>query len=443
MLKHILRVLLLLIVIAALAVWWLMQPDRARLSNAELTGRVPTMSSPRDQIIPTVNVAEAVGWREGQTPKAAPGLTVAAFARGLDHPRNLYVLPNGDVLVAETNAPERDQSSITGKIQTKMMAKAGAVGASANRITLLRDADGDGVAEVKTPFLTGLNSPYGMALIGSKFYVANTDAVLEFDYRPGATSIATAGRKIVDLPHRGRNNHWAKTMVAAPNGFLYVGIGSNSNIGEDGLAWERGRARIIEVRPAIKYWQAWATGLRNPSGLAINPANGALWTTVNERDMLGSDMVPDYMSEVTFGDFFGWPWYYWGGFLDARVEADYEDRREYVHRPDYALGAHAAALGFSFVSNPALGEPFTRGVFVALHGSWNRQPAAGYAVQFIAFGDNGKPASVLPLTVLDGFITADGKAMGRPTDARQARDGALLVADDVGNVVWRVSRAER
>lgn len=442
MLKKILIALLIIAVTIAAALWWISRPDLARLSNAELTGRVPVLSTPRPQSFPTIAIAPAIGWADGAAPTPAPGLSVARFAAGLDHPRNLYVLPNGDVLVAETNAQTRERSGIEAWFANRILGQAGAAVPSADRITLLRDADGDGVAELKTPFLTDLTSPYGMALVGNTLYVANTDALMAFDYVPGATSITTAGRKIIDLPASGSNSHWTKTLVASPDGrILYVGIGSNSNIADGGMAWERGRAQVIEVRPDINYKRPFATGIRNPSGLAIHPQTGALWASVNERDMLGSDMVPDYMTEVGLGDFFGWPWYYWGGFVDDRVsEPDVDDRREYVARPDYALGAHVAPLGMSFVTNPALGAPWANGAVVALHGSWNRNPRAGYKVVFVAFGDDGKPADALPLDVLTGFINSAGEAMGRPADARQAADGSLLVADDVGNIVWRVTR---
>jgi glucose/arabinose dehydrogenase len=440
--KIILRTIIVLLVIGIASVWWLSRPDIARVSNAELTGRVPVLSTPRPQAIPTISIAEVAPWPADAAPTAAAGLTVTRFAAGLDHPRQMLVLPNGDVLVAESNSPPREGGGLTGAVARYILGRAGAGVPSANRISLLRDADGDGVAEVKTAFITGLNSPYGMALVGSTLYVANTDALLAFDYTPGATSITTPGRKIVDLPAFGSNSHWTKSLVASADGrILYVGVGSNSNIAEGGLPMERGRALILEVRPDIRYKRPYATGIRNPSGLAINPATGDLWSSVNERDMLGSDMVPDYMARVSLGDFYGWPWYYWGGFVDDRVDPDSEDRSSYVRRPDYALGAHVAPLGISFVTNPALGAPFTNGTFVALHGSWNRVPRAGYSVVFVPFGPDNRPMDALPIEVLRGFINAEGKAMGRPADARQARDGALLVADDVGNIIWRVSRA--
>ena len=441
MVKKIGLALLALLIILALLIWWMMQPDQARLSNAELTGRVPVLSAVRPQILPTIKVSNAIGWPRDGAPVAAQGLSVARFADGLDHPRAMHVLPNGDVLVVESNSARRTKTGIEGFFENQIMGKAGATVESANRITLLRDADGDGVAEVKTPFLTGLNSPYGVALIGSTLYVANTDALMAFDYRVGETSITTPGRKIIDLPASGENRHWTKSMVAMPDGRLMIGIGSNSNIGDSGMAWERGRAMVIEVIPGQSYKRTFASGLRNPAGLAVHPSTGQLWADVNERDMLGSDMVPDYLTELELGQNFGWPWYYWGGFLDDRVkEPDLEDRRQYIARPDYALGAHVAPLGMSFATNPALGEPFTNGAFIALHGSWNRSPQSGYKVIYVAFGADGKPADALPLDILTGFTNAEGQAMGRPTDARQAKDGALLVADDVGNTIWRVVR---
>ncbi|MEQ1510420.1 MAG: sorbosone dehydrogenase family protein [Sphingopyxis sp.] len=443
MLKKITLGLAGLVIIIAAALWWLSRPDVSRLSNAELTGRVPVIGAARPQSIPTIHIAQVSAWPANGAPAAAPGLVVNRFATGLAHPRNLYVLPNGDVLVAETNSPPREGGGISSWFARYILGRAGAAVPSANRITLLRDADGDGVAEVKTPFITGLTSPYGMVLVGTKLYVANTNALMVFDYVPGATSITTAGRKIIDLPASGANSHWTKTLVASPDGrILYVGIGSNTNIADGGMVREQGRAQVIEVHPDSRIKRTFASGIRNPSGLAIHPQTGALWASVNERDMLGSDMVPDYMTELEFGDFYGWPWYYWGGFLDDRVpEADSDDRRSYVARPDYALGAHVAPLGMSFATNPALGAPWGNGAFVALHGSWNRVPRAGYKVVFVAFDDDGSPSDALPLDILTGFVNAAGEAMGRPADARQGADGALLVADDVGNIIWRVSRA--
>jgi glucose/arabinose dehydrogenase len=445
MIKKILLGLLAIIAVGAAVLWWMLQPDPARLSNADLTGRVPVLSGVRPQTLPTIKVAEVARWPDDAAPTAASGLAVTRFAEGLDHPRQILPLPNGDILVAESNSPPRAGGGISGWVERQIMGRAGAGVPSANRITLLRDADGDGVAEVKRLYISGLNSPYGMALVGSTLYVANTDALLAFDYDPAATSITAAGRKIVDLPASGGNQHWTKALTASADGrILYVGVGSNSNIGDKGLDYERGRAVILEVRPESNYKRTYASGVRNAAGLAIHPVTGDLWATVNERDMLGSDMVPDYFTRIDFGGFYGWPWYYWGGFVDERVtEPDIDDRREYVRRPDYALGVHVAPLGFAFArpGANALGNPWGNGAFIALHGSWNRSPRAGYKVVFVPFGDDGRPIDALPIDVLSGFLTTDGKAMGRPADARQTADGALLVADDVGNIIWRVTRA--
>jgi glucose/arabinose dehydrogenase len=442
MLKHVLRFSLLLIIVLALVGYWATRPSPARLSTAELSGRVPTLARQNPQTIPTVVIADVVGWAADAAPRAPAGYRVQRFAEGLDHPRQMLVLPNGDVLVAESRAPSREPRGLEDRAASWLMNRAGAGGTSANRITLLRDADGNGVAEIRRPYITqGLNSPYGMAVIGDTLYVANTDAVVAYPYEPAAESISAAPRKIVDLPANGTNSHWTRAMVAAPNGFLYVGVGSTSNIAEGGLAQDALRARVFEVRPLQNYRRSYATGLRNPSGITVHPRTGDVWAAVNERDMLGSDLVPDYVTRIGFGEFYGWPWYYWGGFADPRVTVEDPDQRaQYTARPDYAVGAHVAPLGISFVTSPALGGPFNDGMFVALHGSWNRSPAAGYEVIFIPFTERGRPAETLPIRILTGFLNEAGKAQGRPADARQARDGSLLVADDVGNIVWRVSR---
>ncbi|WP_257548799.1 sorbosone dehydrogenase family protein [Sphingopyxis sp. DBS4] len=435
-------VLALLIVVAVAAYYWLSRPDVARFSTAELSGRVPVMAAQRGQVIPTMNVPEATSWPAGQAPHAAEGLTVARFAEGLDHPRSIFVLPNGDVLVAEAESPPRDTSGIENKIMARLMSKAGAGGQSANRITLLRDADGDGKAEVKSAYITGLNSPYGMALVGKTLYVANTDAILAFPYVEGETKMSGKPKKIADLPAKGTNRHWTKSLVAAPNGWLYVGVGADSNIGEKGMGNETRRASVLEVRPENGYVRTYAAGIRNPVGLAYYPGSDRLWAVVNERDMLGSDVVPDYMTTVDEGDFFGWPWYYWGGFVDPRVPPEEEDRRQYVKRPDYALGAHVAPLGFTFTNGLALGERWANGALIARHGSWNREPVAGYDVIFVKFGANGKPVDALPVPFLDQFLAKDSKTTrGRPADVKVAKDGSALVADDTGNMIWRVAKA--
>lgn len=442
-LRYTALVLVTLIVVAGIAFYALSRPDVARFSTAELSGRVPVMASVRPESFPTIRVPEVVGFTANAAPRAAKGLAVTRFADGLDSPRSVLPLPNGDVLVAESQSPPRKDSGIEGAVMKRLMSNAGAGGASANRITLLRDADGDGRAEVKVPYLTGLNSPYGMALVGDTLYVANTDALLAFPYVAGANSITAKPRKIAILPAAGTNRHWTKSLIASPDGQrLYVGVGADSNIAEKGMARERNRAAILEFTLADGKSRIYGAGLRNPVGMGFHPVEASLWTVVNERDMLGSDLVPDYLTEVDFGDFFGWPWYYWGGFVDGRVAPDAEDRRQYVKRPDYALGAHVAPLGMSFARGPALGERFANGAFVALHGSWNRVPVSGYTVVFVPFSATVRPANALPITVLDGFVgKGEEQVFGRPSDAQVAADGSLLVADDGADIIWRVTKA--
>ena len=441
MLKHILRVVAIVVVLGIAAVIWLGWPDEAQTEFANVTGTRPEIGAPRKQILPTVGVADAIGWQDGAKPTAAAGLQVAAFAKGLDHPRWLYRLPNGDVLVAETNGPKKEDGGITQWVMGALMAKAGAGVPSANRISLLRDADGDGVAEVKIPFLTGLNSPYGMVLVGDTLYVANTDALVKFPYKSGETRITAKPVKVVDLP--GGGNHWARNVIANADGSrLYVSVGSASNVGENGLEAERRRAAILEVDPATGYSRIFGSGLRNPNGMAIEPRSGRLWTVVNERDMLGSDIVPDYLTAVNVGDNFGWPWYYWGGYPDKRVEPENPALQQYSKRPDYALGPHVAALGLTFASDLRLGANYANGAFIGLHGSWNRKPLSGYKVVYVPFGDNGFPRpGAKPVDVLTGFLNKDEEAQGRPVGVIADRTGALLVADDVGNTIWRVSAA--
>ena len=433
------------LVVAVLAgLWfWISAPDTARLDLAAVTGRRPEITPPRQQTFPTIEVAKVERWQAGQKPIPAPGLAVQAFAAGLDHPRWMTRLPNGDVLVAESNSPPRKGGGVQGWVMGKLMGRAGAAVPSANRITLLRDANGDGVAESRSALLTGLNSPFGMALVGPWLYVANTDALVRYPFTPGQTRITAKPEKIVALP--GGGNHWARNVVAAPGGrTLYVTVGSSSNIAENGLDREKHRANILEVYPEAKTYRIFASGLRNPNGLAFEPKSGRLWTTVNERDMLGSDLPPDYMTAVTLGDFFGWPWTYWGGYADKRVEPQRPDLWEYAKRPDYALGPHTASLGLAFASDAKLGPRFADGAFIGQHGSWNRQPPSGYKVIYVPFGPTGfPPPGAKPVDVLTGFLGPDGQARGRPVGVITDRTGALLVADDVGNVIWRVSAAGR
>jgi glucose/arabinose dehydrogenase len=414
--------------------------ETARLPLAEGMGPNPTLPPPHRSLIPTVHIAPAIGWPEGVKPGSPPGTSVTAFASGLDHPRWLYVLPNGDVLVAETNAPPKpaDSTGIRGWIMKRVMKKAGAGVPSANRITLLRDADGDGIAETRTVFVEGLNSPFGMALIGSDFYVANSDAVIRFPYKTGETRINAPGVKLVDLPAGPINHHWTKNLIASPNGSkLYVTVGSNSNVAEKGIDKEEGRAAIWEVDVKTGQHRVFASGLRNPNGLAWEPRGGTLWTVVNERDELGSDLVPDYLTAVTDGGFYGWPYSYFGQNVDERVQPQRPDLVAQAIRPDYALGAHTASLGLAFADGlNALPAQYGYGVFIGQHGSWNRRPHSGYKVIFVPFSA-GKPAG-MPLDVLTGFLSEDGRAYGRPVGVVLDKRGGLLVADDVGNIVWRI-----
>ena len=406
--------------------------DVARLPLSAGIGPDPVLPPPAPSLIPTVDIAPAKGWPEGAQPKAAPGTRVSAFARGLEHPRWVYVLPNGDVLVAETNAPPRpeDAKGLKGRAMKAIMKKAGAAVPSANRITLLRDADGDGVAETRSAFLEGLNSPFGMALVGNTLYVANTDAVVRFAYREGQTRIESEGSKIVDLPAGPRNHHWTKNLIASPDGrTLYVTVGSNSNVAEHGMKEEAGRAAIWEVDIASGAHRVLAEGLRNPNGLAWEPHSRALWTVVNERDELGSDLVPDYLTLVREGAFYGWPYSYYGQHVDERVQPQRPDLVAKAVKPDYALGAHVAPLGLAFSQE---------GAFIGQHGSWNRKPLSGYNVVFVPFA-NGNPSGI-PIEVLGGFLSPDGEAYGRPVGVALDRRGGLLVADDVGNAVWRLGR---
>lgn len=405
-------------------------------------GPNPTLPEPSPQRIPTVKVAEAIGWPAGAAPAPAPGFRVQAFARDLDHPRWLYRLPNGDILVAESNAPpkpEGQSGGLRGWIQGLFMKKAGARAPSADRISLLRDADGDGVAETRTAFLENLTSPFGMALIGDTLYVANADAVVAFPYQTGQTRITAAPRTLTPLP-AGRNHHWTKSLVASADGAsLYVGVGSNSNIGENGLDEEVGRAAVHEIDVATGASRIFASGLRNPVGMAWQPDSGRLWVAVNERDALGHDLVPDYMTSVTRDGFYGWPWSYYGPTVDARVEPANPEMVARALKPDYALGAHTASLGLTFGEGGLFADRYRGGAFVGQHGSWNREPRAGYRVIFVPFS-GGAPAGS-PEEILAGFLNEEGQAMGRPVGVQFDRTGALLVADDVGNVIWRVSPA--
>ena len=415
--------------------------DKSALPFTAGTGPQPQLPEPQSSVLPTVNIATATGWPVGQMPRAAEGLEVQRFADKLEHPRWLYVLPNGDVLVAESSAPPKEESGgLKDWVAGKVMAKAGASVPSANRITLLRDADGDGVPEQRSVLLEGLFSPFGMALVDNWLYVANADAVVRFPYKTGETTISAPAEKVVDLPGGPINHHWTKNILASPDGrYLYATVGSNSNVGENGLEAEKDRAAILQIDLSNRNVRVYASGLRNPNGLGWEPNSGALWTAVNERDELGNDLVPDYMTSVKDGGFYGWPWSYYGQHVDKRVEPPRPDMVEKALVPDYALGAHTASLGLAFYQGSLLPERYRGGVFIGQHGSWNRNPRSGYQVVFIPFG-GGKPNGQ-PVTVLDGFVNDNDEAMGRPVGVVVDKFGGVLVADDVGNTVWRLRPA--
>ncbi|MFC5461116.1 PQQ-dependent sugar dehydrogenase [Massilia niabensis] len=417
--------------------------DRSTLPAGAGVGPAPALPAPNKSLIPTVNIAPAKGWPQGGKPATAPGLQVDALATGLDHPRWLHVLPNGDVLVAESNkpqTPETKKPGIKGWIMGMVMKKAGAGVPSADRITLLRDANGDGTIETRTVFLKGLHSPFGMALVGETLYVANADGIVRFPYREGATEITDVAQKVAPLP-AGLNHHWTKNIIASRDGGkLYATVGSNSNVGENGMEIEVNRAAILEVDIKSRATRLFASGLRNPNGMAWEPQTGVLWTVVNERDEIGSDLVPDYLTSVKDGGFYGWPYSYYGQNVDERVKPPRPDLVAKAIVPDYALGAHVAALGLAFAEGAKLGPQFANGAFIGQHGSWNRKPLSGYNVVYVPFA-NGKPNGK-PVEVLSGFVDKNGDALGRPVGVAIDKAGALLVADDVGNVIWRVRAAQ-
>ncbi len=416
--------------------------DTSKLPPGADMGATPTLPDPVKSLIPTVKIAQAQGWPQGVMPQPLAGTTVTALATGLDHPRWVYTLPNGDVLVAESNKPPQPDTGFSLKkwVMGVVMKRAGAGVPSANRITLLRDVDGDGKAEVRTVFLQGLTSPFGMALVGKELFIANADALVKVPYEDGQTTISATPVKVVDLP-AGINHHWTKNVIASRDGSkLYVTVGSNSNIGENGMDIEVDRAAILEVDPKAGTRRLFASGLRNPNGMGW-ASDGALWTVVNERDEIGSDLVPDYLTSVKDGAFYGWPYSYFGQTVDVRVTPPRPDLVAKAVRPDYALGAHVAPLGMVFSEGSSLPPALASGAFVGEHGSWNRKPLSGYKVVFVPFAA-GKPSGP-PIDVLTGFISPDGKAYGRPVGVAMDKRGALLVADDVGNVVWRVAGAQK
>ncbi|HEY9234607.1 MULTISPECIES: PQQ-dependent sugar dehydrogenase [Phenylobacterium] len=401
-------------------------------------GHQPTLPAPQTSIIPTLNARQAVGWPAGVQPQAPAGFTVTRFAGDLAHPRWLLVLPNGDVLVSEASSEAKPAKTIADWFANRQEAKAGAAMPSPNRIMLLRDADGDGMAETRTVFAQGLKRPFGMALTGGQLYVANDDGVVAFDYADGQTSVTGPGRRVFDLPGDPINHHWTKTVVADPTGArLYATVGSNSNVGENGMEAEAGRAAVVQFPLPNGPARIYASGLRNPVGLAFEPRTGVLWTAVNERDMLGDDLVPDYMTGLREGAFYGWPYSYFGQNVDERVKPPRPDLVATAIAPDYALGAHTASLGLAFYTAELFPAHYRGGAFVGQHGSWNRRPPAGYRVVFVPF-ENGRPTGP-PEVFLTGFLNARDEAQGRPVGVAVDKAGALLVADDVGKAIWRVT----
>jgi glucose/arabinose dehydrogenase len=434
-----------LIVLVGAGLWFLTRGDTAALSVEEVAGTDPVLAEGDPQSFPTVKIAEPVGWQADVAPQPAEGLEVVRFAEGLDHPRILYTLPNGDVLVTLTRAPGKESSdggmmaTIQGWIEGYLFAKAGSAGESPNKIVLLRDADGNGTAETQKVILEeGLESPSGMSWQDGTLYVANHNAVLAFPYALGSDTITGTPRKLMDLP--GGGGHWMRNLELAPDGkSLFVAVGSVSNIGEAGMEVEQGRAMIWQYDLVENRQRQFAVGLRNPNGMDFSPWTGELWTTVNERDMLGSDLVPDYLTNVPVGAQYGWPWVYYKTNIDRRVEAPMPRfLMEYVRKPEFALGPHVAALGMVFSrEGHVMGEKFASGAFIARHGSWNRQPPSGYDVVYVGFDKLGNPQGK-PVPVLTGFLKDDGTTRGRPTWVEWAGDGALLVSDDTAGIIWRV-----
>jgi glucose/arabinose dehydrogenase len=414
--------------------------SRTALPEEAGYGHNPTLPEPKSTWFPTIKVADAIGWKSAEMPTAANGGQVTAFATGLQHPRWLYELPNGDILVAESDAPpkpEDKKGGVRAWVQGLFMKKAGSQTPSANRITLLRDKDGDGVAETSSVYIENLNSPFGMALLGNQLYIANSDAVIRLPYAEGEAKISAAPVKVADLP-AGRNHHWTKSLVAsADDSKLYVGVGSNSNVGENGMAEEERRAAVLEIDVATGATQVFATGLRNPVGIDWNPVTKELWVAVNERDEIGDDLVPDYMTSVKRDGFYGWPYSYYGQNVDKRIDPPNHELVAKAIKPDYALGAHTASLGLTFVKEGRLGQAYQGGAFIGQHGSWNRERPAGYRVIFVPFSD-GRPSG-MPRPILTGFLNEQGEARGRPVGVLVDKRNGLLVADDVGNAIWRVT----
>jgi glucose/arabinose dehydrogenase len=432
--------------LAALVLCTFLGGCKTSLSKAEVVGPSGEITLPKATsiFIPTVNIAKASAWPDGVKPVAKDGFSVNLFAKDIDHPRWLYMLPNGDILVAQSDTPTTNTlQGIKGVISNYFMKLAGAGSKSPNKITLLRDTNKTGVADVKTDFIVDLNSPFGMTLIGNDLYIANTDSIVRYHYEPGDLAINTEKyppEKIIDLPAGEINYHWTKNIISSQDHQkIYITVGSNSNLAEKGLDKEKNRASILALDLKTRKLEVFATGLRNPNGLAWDQ-NGKLWTVVNERDELGDNLVPDYLTQVSEGDFFGWPYYYFGDNLDPRVK-DFEGKKSNVKVPNYALGAHVAALGLAFGNTSNFSDFYKVGAFISEHGSWNRSTKSGYKVVFISFKD-GLPNSI-PIDILTGFLSSDDTAYGRPVGLQIDSTGNLLVADDVGNRVWIISEMKK
>ncbi len=437
--RKILLWILALLVLLAGVLFWLSRGDTAGLSVEEVTGSDPVLEEPKSEAVPTVNIAKPIGWKDGEAPQAAKGLEVKRFAEGLDHPRVLKALPNGDILVTLTRSPQSEKGSgITAWIADWLMTRAGAKGDSANQLVLLRDTNADGVSDERHVVTDALDSPSGIAFHDGQLFIANHDTLVSFPYTLGANAVSGPAKKLMDLPPGG--GHWMRNIELSPDATkIYIAVGSVSNIGEQGMEIEEGRAAIHEYDLQTGKARLYATGMRNPNGLDFSPWNGELWTTVNERDMLGSDLVPDYLTNVPLGATYGWPWFYFGDYVDRRVEAPMPQRLVgYTREPEFALGPHVAALGFRFTrTGHRMGDAFAQGAFIARHGSWNRKPASGYDLVFVKFDERGNPLGK-PLPVLTGFLTGDGETRGRPTWVEWTQDGALLMTDDTAGIIWRV-----
>jgi len=417
--------------------------EEAPFDTSAQIGSNPKLPEPQQSLLPSMHLAKVVGWKDGETPTVAPGLKIEALATGLQHPRSIYVLPNGDILVVESKSPaldpiKRPKDLVMGIVQAMVTSGGGSGSGPSNRITLLRDTNGDGKPETRSVFLDHLFSPFGVALVGSDLYVANTDAIMHYTYTEGDTKITSPGERFLDLPGGPIDHHWTKSLVASPDGnLLYVGVGSNSNITENGIEAEKNRAAIWQVDRASGRWRIFASGLRNPNGLSFQPQSGALWAVVNERDELGPNLVPDYMTSVKDGAFYGWPYSYYGQHLDPRVMPQRPDLVAKAIPPDYALSSHVAPLGMTFYTGDALPQKYRGGAFVGEHGSWNRDHFNGYKVVYVPFA-NGTPSGKAE-DVVTGFLNDKGEARGRPVGVAVDKTGALLVADDVGNTVWRIT----